>query len=214
MSALYPRNLTRISTDKPEDVHFGQLDTVIKIWDLSLNSGSNDLRRKLGARWSSVGGAVVGYDEKTHRVFIADGALNSFEKSLVQFDPNSHVLRVHSRTLRVWATRLTADHEHKSDQAIHRSTMILDECPSQNWAWIMDFAWVKKLEATVSAHELDYDGAGFNRSLTSRRAISGVGQRRPGGLIGPDVATGAGAVKRACAMLNVSKRGFYVTDGD
>lgn len=166
-------------------------------WDLTKNDGTNNLANKLGIVGTDRGVALKNHDVGTRRTIAIDGTNPSERTTSVRDrDPDNHVLRLHTKEgkkgLSVWSHRLISDHENKADKRKHRSTIVVDACPAQNWAWLQDALWLKKLRASVSDEELSFDGAGFLTLLGKGKA----------------------SFDRAALMWNMSKQGGYLTDGE
>lgn len=173
--------------------HLGQTDAIFKFWDLSKKPKKNVRLEKLGNLWAGFGAAVCDYDKKQNRASLATG-LKKGQNSIATMEPDNWVFRKHANSIdRVWAVRLSAEHDEDASDRKHRSTMVIDNCGDQSWAFTMDQWWIKKLGASVGA-DLLFDSAGFTV-----------------GLCDDNVPTGQGT--RACLMLNVSKSGGHVTDG-
>lgn len=171
------------------------LKGMLAFWDVSLGH-SNNRGTKLGSKDSVTGVAIYQRDNTTSKSKLATGVTRR-TNSRHSLEPDNWVLRLHTPDGHgydnTWDVRLIAEHENKASGRKHRSTIWINQCPDQCWAWSQDFVWVKKLTAPVFDAELSFDGGGFLRSVYS-----------------DDVAT---EDARGCAMLNISKRGFYVTDG-
>lgn len=181
------------------DREHGASKAMLVFWDLSEEPVDNsDREKKLGRGDATHGMAFTGFDKGSRIAELADGLANPTDITARRlFEPDNWALRLHSSEGRekdgVWALRLIADHENKSKEREHRSTMVINECDKQRWGYLQDALWVKDLGAIIAHRETDFDDAGFLRMLYSS-----------------DVAT---SLTRSCVMLNISKSGGYVTDG-
>lgn len=171
-------------------------------WDLSENPTDNSDRiAKLGTQPSMRIAAVKEFDKSTRETTIFDGvtAGDGFDvNSQWPIEPDNMVLRLHTAFGKeednVWAIRLTVDDVHKDDNRRNRSTMVISQCPEQDWAWTRDQWKVRRLGATNDSPELAFDKAGFLKIM--RQTEASVGKN-----------------ERAALWLNVSRRGGYYTDG-
>ena len=167
-------------------------------WDLSKKPTQNDLEAKLGLGTSSTHAmAVYAVDEANNATVYVDGFQGKPLTSLRLFNPDSWMLRLYSAMgtdwPALWEPRLVVEHRNKAQERTHRSTMLIDACTQQTWAWLQDLLWIKNLSATCDHEELRINGAGFPTILY------------------PD--TPSGTITRGALMLNIARNAGWVTDG-
>lgn len=232
--------------DRPYDREYGQNQSLLPLWDCSGRPSKNDRLLKLGQSIAQRGVAIFSFDRKNRATQIVDGLHGSDVNTIAQFEPDNWVPRLHTPGGRgpdnVWALRLVVEHDNKSDKLEHRSTIWVDQCEQQHWAWSMDALWVVNLQASVADQEIQFNGAGFLDQLygasaggrrssgfrgTSRQGVSNAADpnapivpiRPPtptqGGSGGPGQtqAAGTGATRGALA-INISKVGGFLSDGE
>lgn len=140
-------------------------------WDLSGDASTNDRELKLGKSFDgSTALAIYSWNEKKGRSESADGLTGESKSKWTSYghlEPDNWVYRPHSRRAKngkdnTWDLRLSSDRQNKDDEREHRSTMVIDQCHSQTWAWVRDALGVVKINGgtPVSHEELYYDGAG------------------------------------------------------
>ena len=185
------------TTQSPAEPSYRGVDGIFKLWDQSEHPSDNtDRVKKLGNFWGSRGGMVCEFDKTTRKLKYADGT-NDTKNTFVPMEPDNWIPRQGKAARdRVWAARLIAEHDNNHAEDAHRSTMVIDQCDQQNWAWLADLLWVKKLGASVSGKWLNVNGAGMLSDLC-------------GG-----TASGGAQAKRAALMLNVARNAGSYTDGE
>jgi hypothetical protein len=170
--------------------------------DLSEDPTDNsDKEKKLGKGDSSHAIAFRAFDVDKQRVDLADGWTGEKPtgvSSRGRFEPDNWVLRMHSKKGQnnrdnVWAIRLQVDHKEKAAERKHRSTIWVDNCEQQNWAWSQDALWVIKRTTSVKHEEIMFDDAGFLPQIKKKDK--------------------KGNTNRDVLALNVSKQGGWTTDG-
>ena len=171
---------------------FGAQRSTIIPWDLSASPKDNSQRAaKLGAGDATHFSAFLGFDANTHASPMDNVVWRVAE-------PDNWVPRFHDAGGKgvdnVWALRFIAGHGEDSDSRLHRSTIIVDDSKRQEWAWLMDLAWVVNLEASIKDTELGFDDAGFLASLSG-----GKGKKTRGALAG-NLALNAGFMTDGAAI--------------
>jgi len=228
---------TPITLSRLEETEYRINRGMLAFWDLSNQPETNDREKKLGRADPTRGAAFFDWDEEAQSGKIADGLTNrgSTITSIRHFEPDNFVLRLHTELGRgkdgVWALRNIVEHENLAAERGHRSTMWIDQCPDQHWAYSQDAFWIKKLSASVAHREVQFNGAGFLSMLLEKDKGTtfklGGTLKFFGALFIPPIIVKGGvpvsqnppskqqatAAERAALMLNISKRGGYATDG-
>ena len=194
------------SVTSPNVRTFGVARNLFIPWDMSRSPKDNsDKVKKYGSGDGSHAIALrsFDYDGFKHgmkRADLADGFTGqhpSGTTSFALFDPAAWVLRMHEPGGKGkdsnWTVRLQTDHGENSQTRKHRSTIFVDNCDEQNWAWAQDLTWIIKTDTSISDAEIKFDKAGFLPQLKTK------------GKTGESI--------RGALALNVSKRGGFVTDG-
>ena len=194
------------SVTTPDYRHFGVARNLFVPWDMSRGPKDNkDKIRKYGSGDGSHAIAIRsfdhdGFNKQFKRAELADGftGANPTEiSSFALFDPASWVLRMHEKEGKGkdnnWAVRLQTDHGEKAQERNHRSTIFVDNCDNQRWAWSQDLTWVINTKTDIDHDEIKFDKAGFLPQLKTK------GKK--------------GEKTRGALALNVSKRGGFITDG-
>ena len=197
------------SVTDPDFRTFGVARNLFIPWDMSKGPKDNkDKAKKLGSGDGSHAMAFREFNSHTKQISLADGisgpksGTSGVEKpigitSYALFNPDSWVLRMHEKDGKGkdnnWAVRLQTDHGKKAQERDHRSTIFVDNCDDQHWAWSQDLTWVINLNTSVSHPEIMFDKAGFLPQLKTKGAT--------------------GDPVRGALALNVSKQGGWVTDG-
>ena len=180
---------------------FGSLKSTIIFLDTSEDPADNgDRDKKLGVGDGTHGGWLQDFDKEAGIGEYVDGFQGKSYSAYCLMEPDNWILRYHTEDGRkgkdnVWAIRGVVDHENKHAERKHRSTMWIDQCKEQNWAFSADAFWIKRLGATIDHKELWVNKAGFLVMPYTGGDLS------------------AGPKVRAALMFNVSKNGGYVTDG-
>ncbi len=210
---------------------FSRLVGPIVLWDMSCADNEtggvrrNNRHQKLGHRAGARGGAVGLYGESTTRAFLIDGnqAVEAGEvmSTILPFEPDNWTPRYHDfepgkGTGRdsVWALRLIAEHQTKSDKAAHRSTMVIDNAQTedgerQDWGFLSDVIWVTGRQSDIEGEALAYTDAGFLSMITSYVNDQDTAQgddRRKNGFV-------LGHLHRVALAYSICKNGGFVTDG-
>lgn len=187
--------------NRPADQEYGVVKGMIGYWDVSNEPKDNgDRLKKLGKGDVAHGVTVLKFDLKTLRNELADGYTTELTDVVTRrmHEPDNWALRLHMDKGRgrdgVWAIRNIVDHENRHDERTHRSTIWINQCKKQEWAWSADAVWILDLMAPVKHDELYFDPAGYLGMARSK-----------------NVATGTKV--RAALGLNLSKTGFYTYDG-
>lgn len=184
------------------DREYGSDKSLFVPWDISkMPANNSDRVAKLGFGDTTRAMAFIGFDKKALWAQLADGHTGKPKWSALVFtEPDNWVFRPHEGNGgndgvdNVLALRLIVDHSNFSDKRKQRSTIWVDQCNDQTWAWAMDAFWVKNLQASVADSELDFDKASFLRGLYSA-----------------DVAT---KITRSALMFNIAKNAGFITDGE
>ena len=189
------------SVTDPDFRTFGVARNLFIPWDMSEGPKNNkDKVKKLGSGDGSHAMAFREFDHDKKRLGLADGYTGEKPteiSSFALFDPASWVLRMHEKEGKGkdnnWAGRWQTDHGKKAQERGHRSTIFVDNCDDQHWAWSQDLTWVINLKTDVDHDEIKFDKAGFLPQLKTKGA--------------------KGESTRGALALNISKRGGFVTDG-
>lgn len=180
-----------VSSGRGAPDHYGHLDTHLSLIDLSLHPKTNKRISKLGGYTQTMGVAVYDFNPETQRVFLADG-LNA-SRSIFPFEFDNWKLRYHDKGTKldkVWSIALLSDHEETHAKGEHRSTIVIDNCTEQTWAYLADLAWIISTEAKVDDKRARLNKAGVPSFL------------------------GGGALEtRGALAQNISKKGGYLSDG-
>lgn len=181
------------------------LHQMLAFWDLSKDPVDNsDRERKLGFGYNTKFVALNAFDPETGVENLKDG-LDEEEPfratSSRSANPDNWILRFHTDAGKdpdaTWDLRLVADHENKSDKRTHQSTMVMNQCDDQDYAWLQDAFWVLKLGTPVTDLEIKLNSAGFLQFCYFGAAGTPTGKETRGTL-----------------MSNVSKQGGYMTDAN
>ena len=123
---------------------YGAAKPLVIPWDFSESPQDNsDRNKKLGRGEGSHFAAFAAFDEETLRATLADGVSGKGSLSSYRLlEPDNWVLRLHEKNGdgedSVWAHRLIVDDHHEDSKRTNRSTMLVDQCDEQTWAWIRD----------------------------------------------------------------------------
>ena len=187
----------RISTT-PQPKKLGAQKVMLIPWDMSEKPTTNDRVKKLGRGDGTHGAAFFDFDKKTNKAKLVDGYHGDTITSIRLLEPDNWVFRLHTKRGAkkdgVLALRMTTDDVNRDYERKNRSTMWINQCNTQVWAWSRDLFKVKALGASCKDEELRFNGAGFLSMFASTD-------------------TASGGNNRGALMLNVSKRGGYTTDG-
>jgi hypothetical protein len=194
------------SVTSPNVRTFGVARNLFIPWDMSKGPKDNsDKVKKYGSGDGSHAIAIKSFDydgfkHGMKKADLADGFTGQYPTgttSFALFDPAAWVLRMHEPEGKGkdnnWTVRLQTDHGESSQTRKHRSTIFVDNCDEQNWAWAQDLTWIIKTDTSISDAEIKFDKAGFLPQLKFK------GKK--------------GESTRGALALNVSKRGGFVTDG-
>jgi hypothetical protein len=183
---------------------YGLFKGIVALWDVSLKPGGNDPVKKLGQGEGQAGAAICAFDTNTNAAGIADGlpgvkGNRSQVNTRRSFNPDNWVFRPHYAMQSndrdaTWDVRLVAEHENESDSRNNRGTIVVNQKDTQDWGWLNDIAWVRKMGSAISDEEIMFNGAGFLSAL-----------------YGPN--GGGGSSKRAAVATPVCRNGGFVTDG-
>lgn len=226
------------SVSRPGDREYGVNQSMLAFWDLSGQPSKNQRLVKLGQFVGQRGVAIFSFDAATRATTLVDGLHGSDTNSVAPMEPDNYVPRLHSAADIVWATRLITEHDNASDVKAHRSTIWVDQCENQHWAWSMDAFWIVNMQVQICDPEIQFNGASFlpmffvggqtgggrggRRSKLSEqgpetivpirppRPVEGGG---PGGVGSTVTRPRAGTPTRGSLAHNVSKKGGYITDG-
>ena len=231
--------VTTLFAGKPQTHGFGATDLQFKWHDYSTAPSKNNRLAKLGHFWQTHVSAVAAYDVARKRVITSDGTYGSAVRQVVPMEPDNGVLRDHGGRDRVLALRLLVDHENKFDSVKNRASLVMDQCSKQNFGFLSDLFWPKRLGAPGSFLRLN--GAGIPVGVPG--GLGAVGSAVGGGVSGAAQSAlakqaqaptnkslslgitggaskgagggGGGSVQKVLAALclNVAKRAGFVTDG-
>lgn len=178
----------------PDD--YGPLKQILCLQDTAGKPKDNfDKVRKLGGSDdASRASAIIGIDADSLAAPVAEAAIRNFES-------DNWILRLHETPVSqvggasgvrdgVWALRLVSDHTFKYGQLEHRSTIVVDNCRSQNKGQLSDVFW---LISRNGACGYKTDSVGFTPEVTGR----------PGG-----------TNDLHAIALNINKLAGFVTDGN
>tara|TARA_Y100000310_G_scaffold337533_1_gene424799 strand:+ start:37 stop:1527 length:1491 start_codon:yes stop_codon:yes gene_type:complete len=192
----------------PDFRFFGVARNLFVPWDMTRGPKNNrDKIKKYGSQDGSHAIAFRefdfdGFKHGMNRAVLADGFTGADPtevSSYALFDPDSWVLRMHDKEGKgedsCWSVRLQTDHNKKAKEREHRSTIFVDNCEDQKWAWAQDLTWIinLKTKTSVTHDEIKFDKAGFLPQLKTK------GKK--------------GEKTRGALALNISKKGGFVTDG-
>lgn len=180
----------------------GAMRQHLVFWDLSAAPADNSNRPdKIGKGETDTtrGIALNGFSRSTLRAQFADGFKGEPYVSTRNLEPDNFILRLHNPLGQgrdnVWALRLIADHQHKHGEREHRSTMVIDQCTTQNWAWSADLMRVLRRRSDLTHEELHLTAAGFLPGVYDpTRAVAGI-------------------PKRGTLAMNVSRQAGFFSDG-
>lgn len=173
---------------------------LVAFWDLSKDPADASDLEKLAGQCPKGGGLVVtefDLSSGTHQK--ADGYHGKAVSSDKWFNPLAWVCRLFTKDgqgrANFWMPRGVLDLTKKNWEREHRSGISVNGCDKLAWAWDMDTEVVGRIsghEPSVSHKELEFDDAGFLPMLTGKNT---------------------GKKTRGTKLLQVSKRGGYITDG-
>jgi len=190
---------TRVEAEsKGADREYGLSKATIAVWDLSQDPDDNSDRSKKMPKMGDATpfGSIVESDEDTLASYIGDGFIKGKKPSKRFLNPDNLALRFTEKDGKGkkshWDLRLSVDDVHKDHERDNLSTMFVDQCDRQKWAWARDLFKIRNTEATLDHDELAFTDAGFLWALKEK---------------------GAKNMTRAALYLNVSRRGGGITDG-
>lgn len=225
------KTLTTLFADRPQTEGFGASDRLFKWHDYSTAPSTNKRLAKLGHFWQTHVSAVAAYDAARKRVITADGTYGSAVRQVVPMEPDNGVLRDHGGIDRVLALRLIADHENSFDSRRNRGSLVTDQCKKQNFGFLQDLIWPKRLGAPGDFLRINPAGIPLGVPGVISGGTGPISESAKGGLIKvvpPGTKTpplkigigaskaggGAGVTKILSALcLNVARRAGFVTDG-
>lgn len=186
------------SASKNEEREHGLLKRTVVLWDESLDPADNsDRAAKMGMHDGTLFGVVAEFDEETQKSFLADGFIRG--AGVVgsrRANPDCWALRLTEPEGKGKAShvdvRLIVDDVNRDSERTNLSTMFIDQCATQNWAFCRDLFKIRSLGATNDHDELAFTPAGFLWAVKK---------------------TGGKLLDRACLGQNISKRAGEITDG-
>lgn len=172
------------SVSRPGDREYGVGQSMHAFWDLSGQPDKNERLVKLGQNVGQRGVAIFSFNASTRATTLVDGLHGNDVNSVAAMEPDNYVARLHSEGGRgadnVWAIRLITEHDNPSDEKGHRSTIWVDQCESQHWAWSMDAFWIVNLQVKIKDPEIQFNGASFLPMFFVGGQTGGGGGGTPG----------------------------------